>query len=303
MGVTITPAPQELVDRVSARAKSLSEAKYKVARYLIAHWDKAAFMTAAQIGQAAGSSGSVAIRLADELGYSGFPALQRALQDSVHEELSSLRRLSKSREITDPVTESLNRNTSRLREVVQANPVANFDRLADLILSARSVCVMGVRSAHAPALILGQDLMYLRPSVYVVPEPAVDWYDVLKFFTKEDLLLTISFTRYWRVTIDAMQYAREKGVPVGTITDLAVSPAAHNADVVLLTTTDSTSFALSYTGCSALIDALLASVGKKLSKENTGALAELEAIYKRSNPFYGTIVSQGRGSVNSGDDS
>jgi DNA-binding MurR/RpiR family transcriptional regulator len=276
-----------LVGRLKSRLESLSEAKGKVARYLVANWDKAAFMTAAQIGEASGSSGTVVIRLAEELGYSGFPALQHDLQAGVHEELSGAGRLEKSLELADPVAASLERNVARLRQIAIANPACRFDSLADLLLSARSVCVMGMRSAHGPALVLGQDLLYLRPSVHVVPEPAADWYDILKFFTKEDLLLTVSFTRYWRMTIEAMEYAREKGIPVATITDMEVSPAAQAADIVLLTTTDSTSFALSYTGCSAVIDALLASVGRKVGRENAGALTELEAIYRRSDLFYG----------------
>lgn len=211
--------------------------------------------------------------------------------------MSGAGRLKRSLALADPVAESLDRNVARLNQIATVNPPAKFDTLADLILSARSICVMGVRSAHAPALELGQDLLYLRPSVFVVPEPAAEWFDVLKFFTKDDLLLTISFTRYWRVTIEAMQYARTKGIPVATITDMAVSPAAQAADVVLLTSTDSTSFALSYTGCSAIIDALLASVGKKAGRDNAGALSELEAIYARTNPFYGTGSAPGKGGV------
>lgn len=77
--VVFIPAPQDLIDKLKSRIGNLSEAKAKVARYLVTDWDKAAFMTAAQIGEASGSSGTVVIRLAEELGYEGYPALQRVL--------------------------------------------------------------------------------------------------------------------------------------------------------------------------------------------------------------------------------
>jgi DNA-binding MurR/RpiR family transcriptional regulator len=201
---------------------------------------------------------------------------------------SSARRLKRSRKLADPVSESFDRNVARIQEIASTNPVEIFDKLAGIMLASRSVCVMGVRTAHAPALVLGQGLLHVRSSVFVVPEPSVDWYDVLKFFGKDDLLLAVSFPRYWRETIDALRYAREKGVSAVAITDVAVSPAAQEADFALLTGTDSTGFSLSYTGCFALIDALLASVARTAGKENAEALAELETIYEKADLFYHT---------------
>lgn len=294
------PVPQSLIDRLTKHLGSMSEARERVARFLVSHWERAAFMTAAQIGEASNSSETVVIRLADELGYSGFPELQRDLQREVHSALSTAKRLERSHELADPVTESFTRNEARMKEIARNNPVETFDKTANMIMSARSVCVMGVRTAHAPALVLGQALLHLRASVFVVPEPSVDWYDILKFFGKEDLHLAISFPRYWKETIEALRYARNRGATAVAITDNPVSPAAREADISLLTSTDSAGFSLSYTGCFAVIDALLAAVARRAGQQNAGILAELEAIYEKVDLFHRSEAQIRRGAASRG---
>ena len=60
---------------------ALSKGHKKIAEYIMTTYDKAAFMTASKLGNIVGVSESTVVRFATELGFEGYPELQRALKE------------------------------------------------------------------------------------------------------------------------------------------------------------------------------------------------------------------------------
>ena len=58
-----------------------SKGQKRIAAYILESFDKAAFMTASKLGRLVGVSESTVVRFAAMLGYDGYPAMQKALQD------------------------------------------------------------------------------------------------------------------------------------------------------------------------------------------------------------------------------
>lgn len=73
----------DLLEQIRARLPQFSKAQKRIAHYILEHYEKAAFMTAARIGSTIGVSESTVVRFAAEVGCDGYPQLQKALQEII----------------------------------------------------------------------------------------------------------------------------------------------------------------------------------------------------------------------------
>ena len=77
---------------------TFSKGQKRIAQYIRENYDKAAFMTASRLGEAAQVSESTVVRFAAQLGYEGYPEMQKALQEVIRGRLTSIQRIQVSRE-------------------------------------------------------------------------------------------------------------------------------------------------------------------------------------------------------------
>jgi len=280
-------------DVIRSRYPLLSEAKRRVAEYILANWEDAAFLSASKLGSRVGLSESVVIRLAGELGYDGYPELQAALQRELKQQLTMVDRLdraarhaSASGELAKDVWANDIRN---IRATERDNPPETLDEAVDMILDARRVYVMGVRSTAAVAVLLSLNLNQVLGNVEVLSPGFGDLFDKLRGASRGDLLIVLSFPRYSTWSVDAAEYARKKGLRVIAVSDSRVSPVARSADLALVSRTEGVSFVRSHAATVALANALFAAVGLKAREQCREALGELEETLKR----YGARAGDG----------
>ena len=84
---------QELIARLNQSGKKLSKSHRRIAECIVQHYDKAAFLTASKLGATVGVSESTVVRFATELGFDGYPQLQRALQELIRNKLTAVQRM------------------------------------------------------------------------------------------------------------------------------------------------------------------------------------------------------------------
>lgn len=82
-----------LLTRIDLMMNSLSKGQKRIALFIEEHYDKAAFMTASKLGETVGVSESTVVRFATELGYDGYPKLQKAMQEMIRNKLTSVQRI------------------------------------------------------------------------------------------------------------------------------------------------------------------------------------------------------------------
>ena len=70
---------KDFLHRISESMHGFSKGQKRIGNFILEHYDKAAFMTAAHLGESVGVSESTVVRFASELGYDGYPELQHAL--------------------------------------------------------------------------------------------------------------------------------------------------------------------------------------------------------------------------------
>ena len=74
---------RNLLKEIENRMSSFSKGQKLIANYIIEHYEKAAYMTAAQLGSLVNVSESTVVRFAIDLGYKGYPEMQLAVQELV----------------------------------------------------------------------------------------------------------------------------------------------------------------------------------------------------------------------------
>ena len=66
----------DLITKIQSELPGFSKGQKQIARFILEHYDKAAFMTASRLGVTVGVSESTVVRFATELGYDGYPHLR-----------------------------------------------------------------------------------------------------------------------------------------------------------------------------------------------------------------------------------
>ena len=155
----------------------------------------------------------------------------------------------------------LKTDMNNLRTTLEHLDNAVFESAVQRILKARSIYVMGLRSAAPMAQFMCYYLNYIFPVVHLVSSGTTDVFDAISKVEPEDVLIGISFPRYSTRTLECMTYARKRGAQVVAITDGPMSPLSELADVTLCAHTDMASFVDSLAAPLSVINALLVSLG------------------------------------------
>ncbi|MEG0126026.1 MAG: MurR/RpiR family transcriptional regulator, partial [Clostridia bacterium] len=140
---------QELIDRLNLRGEPLSKGHRRIAEYIASHYEKAVFMTAVALGKQCGVSESTVVRFASALGYDGYPKLQDAMRSLVRQRLTAEQRFAIASEIDsgDVLNTVLKNDAQNIRKTMEALSQKDFEGVVRLLLGARHIYVMGLRSA------------------------------------------------------------------------------------------------------------------------------------------------------------
>lgn len=272
-----------LLKMIEADFASFSKGQKRIASYLLEHYDKAAYMTAAKLGSMTEVSESTVVRFADELGFDGYAGLQNALQELVRTQLTAFQRIEVSdsligdRNILEQVLLSDVENVKRTLELIDKDA---FNTAVDKIASARKIYILGVRSSAFLAGFMYYNLqMAFDNLVLVQTSLGSEMLEQIMHVSKDDVMVAISFPRYSRTVVKAVEFASERGANVIALTDSPQSPIAAMAGQFLRASSDMASFADSLVAPLSIINAITVSVAKKKRSEVTERLQTLEKIW------------------------
>ena len=274
---------QNLISKIEQNMPRISKGQRAIAAYLLAHYEEAAYITAARIGVEAGVSESTVVRFAMELGFEGYPHFQKALQEEMKGRLTSVQRMraaDRLRKKDDVLGAVLLSDMDKIKQTFERIDRQIFDRAVDTILGAQKIYILGVRSAAPLASFLGFYFNLIFDHVRLVHTTSVsEMFEQILSVQEGDVVIGISFPRYSKRTIKAMNYARNSGATVIAITDKDKSPIADNADLALLAPSDMASFVDSLVAPLSVINALIAAIGYKKRDLVSERLEKLERVW------------------------
>lgn len=272
-----------LMGLMDAHAPQFSKGQRRIADYISHHYDEAAFMTAAKLGEEVGVSESTVVRFATELGFAGYPQFQKALQELIRSKLTIVQRLDVTRarmrddEVLRQVALS---DISNIRRTIEDLDDGVFYSAVDAIVNARQVYVFGAGSCkhlagfltHYLQLLVGKARRVTVASPSQICEQMID-------LSPEDVVIGISFPRYSKISVQAMHYASQKGATVVALTDSALSPIAPYATNLLTAHSDMASVVDSLVAPLSVINALIVAISLRTMEQTRTKLEELEQLW------------------------
>ena len=275
----------DILSVLQERKATFSKGQRLIAKYITEEYDKAAFMTANRLGKNVGVSESTVVRFAVELGFDGYPSMQKAMQEMVLNRLTSVQRIEVANNRIgdqDVISMVVQSDIEKLRQTEETISRAEFNAAVNAVLGAKRVYILGVRSAAPLANFLGYYLNYMFNNVHVITGCGTsEMFEKIVGVNSDDVVIAFSFPRYSSATTKGAQYCRSTGATVIGITDQRTSPLGSTCDHVLLAKSDMVSVVDSLVAPMSLINALIIAIGIKKQDEIKTNFEHLEDIWDK----------------------
>ncbi len=273
----------DIAQKIAETSSHFSKGQRKIAEAILNNYDKAAYMTAAKLGEMVGVSESTVVRFAIELGYVGYPELQKAIQELVRAKLTPNQRI----EVTnsrigdgDVLDSVLYSDISKIKYTLEHIDRAVFHDAIRDILSAKHIYIIGARSSASLASFLNFNLSLVFDNVKLVqPTSTSEVFEQMLDIDEGDVIIAISFPRYSTKIINAVRYAKSRGASVIALTDSLLSPIAGEATHVLAAQSDMASFVDSLVAPLSIINAILVAIAKERQSELHERFDRLERVW------------------------
>lgn len=273
----------DLVKNINDKYNSLSKGQKLLANYILNNYDKAVYLTAARMGKIVGVSESTVVRFATILGYDGYPKLQRALEEMAKNKLNSVQRM----EVTfdrinkDNILKSvLHSDAEKIRLTAEEIDEEAFKNAIEMLLHAKKIYIIGIRSSAPLASFFSYYLGLIFEHVVMIHSNSTsELFEQLYRIGEEDVLVGISFPRYSRSTLKAMEFASNRNAKLIAITDSYASPMTKYCDCNLLARCDMASIADSVVAPLSIINAIIVGVCQQKQEEVVSTFASLEEIW------------------------
>lgn len=281
--------PYSLIQKIQDGYESFSKGQKLIANYILNHYDKAAFMTASRLGEVVGVSESTVVRFAVELGFDGYPKLQKILGEMIKNKLTSVQRIevSSNRIREENVLKSvLQSDMNKIKTTLEEFDQALFDKVVEMVLTAKRIYILGVRSAAPLAGFLGFYFNLIFENVKIVNTTSVsEMFEQIINVTKGDVVIGISFPRYSKRTVRSLEFAKNQGAATVAITDRVDSPLSKEADCSLIAGSDMISFVDSLVAPLSVINALIVAVAMKRKENMYKTFEKLEKIWDENHVY------------------
>jgi len=273
----------DLLSGIEEKMPTFSKGQRLIANYILSHYDKAAYMTASKLGSIVGVSESTVVRFAIELGYEGYPDFLQSLQKIIRNRLTSFQRI----EVTNSrigegnvLDKVLLSDAEKIRRTMEEVDHDSFEQAIDRIIEAKNIYIIGVRSSSSLAGFLNYNFRMIFDNVkFVQTTSGSEMFEQIMRIGEGDVMIAISFPRYSKRIINAVEYAREKNANVVALTDSKHSPIASFASQLLVAQSDMASFVDSLVAPLSIINAMIVAVSRKKQDELTQRLRALEEVW------------------------
>ena len=278
-----------LLVRIDAKMSTFSKGQKLIAEFIEQHYDRAAFLTASKLGELVGVSESTVVRFATELGYGGYPELQKAMQEMIKDKLTSVQRIDVTAakigegSVLDMV---LSQDILKIRRTLEETSREDFDRAVESVINAENIYIFGVRSSSSLAGFLGYYFDLILGNVHIVTDSSRSgMYEALLRISDKDAIIGISFPRYSRTAAEAMTFAKSRGAATIAITDSLLSPLAQSAESVLIARSEMASVVDSLVAPLSLINALIVATVIKKKDDVKETFSVLENVWNEQGVY------------------
>jgi DNA-binding MurR/RpiR family transcriptional regulator len=279
----------EVYKRIVVQYDAMSKSHKKIATYVLGNMNSVPFLTVSKLAKHVGVGEATVIRFAVSIGYTGYPDLQRHLQQAMQRKLTSAEAFTQTSQGNEDsqniIREILIDDIQNLKTTL--NQVNNdvFDTVVHDIIKAKRIYILAYRSAASIGLFLEFYLDLILQNTELIRQ-ADGVSEHLIDISEKDLVIGIGFSRYTKRTVEVMKYMKKKGVKTVVITDHILSPLVPFADQTLFAAAEINSFIDSFSAPLSIINALITAVTRSEHHKVEKRLKELEGLWDSFNVFY-----------------
>ena len=254
---------RSLLKTIENKMSTFSKGQKMIAKYVLENYDKAAYMTASKLGTEVNVSESTVVRFADELtSFQRIEVTNTRMGDG------------------DILTKVLMSDADRIKDTLMDIDKDAFYAAVDKIIGAKNIYILAARSSSYLAGFLNYNLRMVFDNVRLVQSTSGgEIFEQIINIGENDVIIAISFPRYSKRIVKAVNFAKNAGADVISITDSPLSPIAEGANQVLAVKSDMVSFVDSLVAPMSIINAIVAAVARKQQNELTERLRQLETIW------------------------
>ncbi|CAH2213725.1 MurR/RpiR family transcriptional regulator [Tepidibacter aestuarii] len=275
---------RDLIVIIKEQFPKLSKGQKLIAQFILANYDKAAFMTAGKLGEKVGVSESTVVRFANALGFDGYPKLQKSLQELIKTKLTTVQRVEMSnKEYSNDWTilkKVLKSDIENIKTTIEELDEESFQRGINKILKAKKIYIVGLRSSTAISEYLGFYLNIILDNVNIVSYGISDVFEQILKVTEDDLVIAISFPRYSKRTFELANYAKNQGASIISLTDSVLAPVASISEEIIPVKSNMASFVDSLVAPLSVANAIIVAIGMRKKEEIKEYFDKLETIWK-----------------------
>ena len=280
---------RDILKLIEEGEKGFSKGKKHISEYIRQHYDKAAFMTAAKLGTEVGVSESTVVRFVTELGFDGYPDFQKSLQELIRNKLTAVQRVEVTNSLIgegDIIGKVLGMDIERIRRTSEGIDRDGFDEAVDYICSAKNIYILGMRASSFLADFLNYGLRMIFDNVKLIQTTSGnETFEQLMSIGEGDVMVAISFPRYSKSIIKCVDFAKNAGAYVVSLTDSNESPIASSASQTIVAQSDMASFTDSLVAPMSVINALIVAVSREKGDVLSQRLRRLEEIWDEYNIY------------------
>lgn len=275
---------------VKGRPPELTPTQRKVLDFILKRPEQAVFLTATDLAHDLNVSDTSIVRLAQALGYQGYPHLKRRLREYVQPKITTVDRLGETvqrvESVGDVLADVLSKDLNNLKITRERVDPEIFSRFVEEMDSARRIFIIALRSTHCLAVFMTSALRFLGREVIPIAPGTGEMWDTLRDLGPEDLLIGFAFPRYTKLTVEVMDYARHQGARVLAVTDGELSPLNRSAHHSLTVPYGIESYIESFTAALSLVNALVTALAFASGRDNMQTLREMEKVWEREGVYW-----------------
>ena len=272
---------KEIKEKIQSRYKDLPKNQKKIADYFIDNSDSIPFLNVQEVSKATGASVASIVRFAQRIGFSGYSELRDAIAESLQNQLSGkmiFPLFDKQKVDEDLLTAVANQDIKNINDTLSLIERENFSNAVKEIGKADRVFTAGLGISYLLAEILAYQLTQVGIDAAVFKHDYTIFNEQIMFLNKNDLIIAFSFPPYSRETIEACEYARNKGIRIISVTNTEASPVTYYSDINLVVQSENMLYTNSFAAISVVINAIATECALKNKKRAKRILAESELL-------------------------
>jgi DNA-binding MurR/RpiR family transcriptional regulator len=254
---------EEVIDVLKRRHPTMSAKHKLIAAHIISQPEDIAVSSTQEIAQSLEINPATLVRFAQSLSFSGFSELKKVFKQQVKnsktgytQKAQHLAAHAGKKDISPLFTELISAQRENLDAVFEKTPLNLLMKVADQLITAKNVYIIGLRSCFSSAHTLHYNCQLIRKNVHISHGIGGTLVDRVRNISKDDVLVSISTKPYSNQTILITEFAKDCGATIVSLTDSELSPLLLHADYKLLFNSEGPAILGSVVSQTALIEAI-----------------------------------------------